>query len=333
MSKPLLNKMLVFTIVILFIGTSLVSAIDIKSKNEIAKKNISTIDINDGLVGYWSFDFEDALDESGNENSGTVIGPTPVDGISGRGFTFDGINDYIDITDTNGFLFTDQSITISCWVQIVDNPDEYRRFIVLKGSSDPHPGIALQKCRSGVNSGRLCFSVHDVYGDSSHAYSILDGDHLPKSTWLFVVGIIDYPSSVKLYINGQLQEQETAVSYDMSDAYNLKLYFGVSPIISGWHKGLLDEVRIYNRALSDDEIMELFNNPAGLKSTIMFGRVSNLNTDVGDLMTFEAVKLRSIQFSPFRFVKFTSAEKIKVSEEYKGFLNEKFVLGIFESNI
>jgi hypothetical protein len=333
MIKYLLNKTLVFTIVILFIGTSLVSALDINFKNEIAIKDISSVDINDGLVGYWSFDFEDALDESGNDNIGTVHGVVPVDGISGRAFIYDGIDDYVDILDTTDFTFTEQSVTISCWVQIVDNPDEYRRFIVLKGSTNPHPGISLQKCRSGVNSGKLCFSVHNVYGDSSHAYSIHDGDQLPKSTWLFVVGVIDYPGTVKLYLNGDLQEAVTAVSYDMSDAYNLKLHFGVSPIVPGWHKGLLDEVRIYNRALSDDEIMELYNNPAGLKSTIMFGRVSNLNTDAGDLMTFEALKLRCIQFSPFKFVTFKAGEKLKISEEYKGFLNQNFVLGIFKTKI
>jgi len=77
------KKMLVILLAVVFIATSLVSAIGLKSKNLNVKNEISKLNINDGLVGYWSFDYEDAEDESDNNNFGIINGATVIDGISG----------------------------------------------------------------------------------------------------------------------------------------------------------------------------------------------------------------------------------------------------------
>ena len=105
LKNNLLKKTLVIVIFVLFIGTCLVSALNINSENKIVAKKISQLNLNDGLVGYWSCDFENAEDESGNGNFGVIHGAVAVDGISGRAFYFDGVNDYIDILDINDFLF------------------------------------------------------------------------------------------------------------------------------------------------------------------------------------------------------------------------------------
>ena len=217
--------------------------------------NNGNFDIIEGPIGYWSFDNQTNIghDDSGNNHQGINHGATWIaDGLSKGGLDFDGVNDYINIPDTSDFEFNNQSITFSCWVQIKDNPDLYRRFILLKGTGGSKPSISLQKFRSSLDDGRIAFEVHDFNGESCRAASIKDGDELPKNKWIFVVGVIDYPNYIKLYLDGELQENVPATTYDMNEATNLHLKIGVTPYgnVPGWHNGLIDEVRIYDRALS-----------------------------------------------------------------------------------
>ncbi len=63
------------------------------------------------------------------------------------------------------------------------------------------------------------------------------------------------------------------------------------------------------------------------KTSILIGKLDNLNT-VGDFITFNAVNIRCIQFGPFSFIRYSSGEKLKLSTDYFGILNPKFVLAI-----
>jgi hypothetical protein len=73
-----------------------------------------------GLAGYWKFDEGSgtvASDSSNNGNTGTLVnGPQWVDGIRGNALTFDGVDDYVDVLDSNN-LDVSQSITIEAWVK------------------------------------------------------------------------------------------------------------------------------------------------------------------------------------------------------------------------
>ena len=81
----LLKKTLVIVILSLFIGTTLVSALDINSENETVTTEISQLDLNDGLIGYWSFDFfkRQALSCVG-ENGGRTLALLPVSRSHGK---------------------------------------------------------------------------------------------------------------------------------------------------------------------------------------------------------------------------------------------------------
>ncbi len=218
------------------------------------------------LIGYWNFDDNNDIchDYSGNENHGINYGATwTTDSAVGEGaLIFDGIDDYMDIPDTTDFGFRDQSITFTCWTQIVDNTDENRRFISLKSKTSGYPSVSLVKCRSGFNDGRIVFSIHDNDNEITMASSIYNGNQLPKNTWLFITGVIEYPNTVKLYINDELQESVQAISYDMTDYEDISLNFGKSATSPDMHKGMLDEIRIYARALTEDEIIDLYNEGA-----------------------------------------------------------------------
>jgi hypothetical protein len=321
--NSLLKKKLVVVILVLFFGTCLVSALDIDSENEIVAKKISQLDLNDGLVGYWSFDFENAEDESINNNHGTVYGATPTDGISGRAFLFDGIDDYIMVPDSPSLDIT-QEVTLSVWV-------------ILDTIVTDEPPVFVYKRGDGADADEVYKLGVDSYGVGLVDFRInsdpVEGGSLLLSKWHHVVGTFD-GSVKKIFLDGVQVVDETHVATIQTSSRHL--YIGVDQDIWNMNQfldGIIDEVRIYSRALTKDEVEYLYNNPGGLKTTIMFGRVSNLNTDVGNLMMFEALRLRCIQFSPFRFVILKTGENIKISEDYKGFLYPNILFGIFKSNI
>lgn len=225
----------------------------------------------EGLIGYWSFDEGTgsiAHDSSGYDNDGTISGATWTNGISGTALEFDGINDYVEISDVSDYVFNDESVTFSAWVQIVDNSIDYRTFMYLGDTNnyDREPYFFMGKSRSGYVNGRLFMNV--VPNDQIYylAVSDQDGDALPKDTWIHVTGVVDYENLlIHLYINGNLEDSVPLGSYNLGDASQLKLRFGMTSFTTSdlQHKGLLDEIRIYNRALSALEIKYLYHNPSG----------------------------------------------------------------------
>ena len=226
---------------------------------------------SENLISYWSFDEESgniAHDSIGG-NDGTLTNMDTsicwVDGISGNALSFDGINDYVEVTNVNDFYFADQSLTYSVWVQIRDNVNKYRPFICLEDYNDAYPHITIGKYRTGhpTGAGRIFFSVYDASQQGESIFSIDEGDELLLDTWMHVAGVVDYESgSITLYIDGEVQDSKSISSFDMSEADSLKLVIGGFGCpyhsYSGFHYGLIDEVRIYNKALTQDDIDILF---------------------------------------------------------------------------
>ncbi len=209
-----------------------------------------------GLVGYWNLDeatSTTAFDSSGNTNNGTLTnGPTwqsPSNCVSSSCLSFDGSDDYVNCGN-NASLNVGQpagsnGLTLEAWIKpnstvisdagIIDNNN-------LKYAFTYH------------NASKLYFYIHDgsnfVVADMSYG------------AWHYVVGTWDGtagPNSMKLFIDGQLVAQK-ASSYDTTSA-NGPIYIG-KRVGKNSFDGLIDEVRIYNRALSAEEIKQHYQ--AGL---------------------------------------------------------------------
>lgn len=283
------RKYLVIGLIILFIGASVLPAIT---------RDVSAGDLSNGLVAYWSFDDENDVghDDSGNGHQGTNHGATSIsNGISGRAMSFDGIDDYIDITDTSDFEFANQDLTFSTWVQIVDNANQYRNIVVLGDANDNYPNIGMVKARSGYDGGRLYGQLYPSAPGGQYVYvsTIDDGDTLPKNEWLFLTFVFDYENSLcKLYLNGVFQDVDDLPSYDLTVAQSLELNIGRCPWQDPWwhgyFNGCIDEVRIYNRALSEDEIQYLYDYPCGINQPPVADAGGPYEANEGEEITFDA---------------------------------------------
>jgi len=224
-----------------------------------------------GLVAYWSFDNSSDVgyDDSGNGHQGTNYGATWIsDGISGGALDFDGVDDYVNISDASDFVFANQSLTYTAWVKIADDADVYRYFVYAGATTSAEKlALALCKTRSGNSEfvGKMIMNLRNGDPVAYYAASLDNGETLPKNQWIFLAGVVDYPNSIKLYVNGELQESVDCPDFNMADAQQFQLNIGRAAFgQTSFHNSYIDEVRIYERPLSEEEIQDQYEEHAGV---------------------------------------------------------------------
>lgn len=209
-----------------------------------------------GLVGYWSFNGPDmnwgtntAYDRSGQNNNGTMLNmsttTSPTIGKSGSGLKFDGVDDYVDAGNASSLNPTNQ-ITMSFWTYLKSRKWQY--FIEKEQTVTP---FATQYFVRIYTSGFGVFSTQ--------AGINFVGNTTPSlNAWHHVVVTFD-GSFGRLYLDGVLDNTPDDQTGPMSDN-GMNVTIGNSPLgySSYGLDGLMDEVRIYNRALSPSEIQELY---------------------------------------------------------------------------
>ena len=175
-----------------------------------------------------------AVDISKYGNNGTIHGATWTTGKFGSALYFDGTNDYVEVPNSSSIDITDP-ITIEAWIN------------VLSGTSGH---IVSKKSDSGTQYVFYTISGYlKLYGTSGNlAYNA----NIDDDQWHHVVGIINGADS-KMYLDGNLVQTGTVTSSNNPTAH---LYIGTCYTFEPacFFDGKIDEVRIYNRALSEDEI-------------------------------------------------------------------------------
>jgi len=200
------------------------------------------------LVAYWPFD-NDILDKSGNGNNGINYGATFVSGKINESLNFDGINNYVEVADSVSLDITNQ-ITVEGWIKL--------------NSFSQRPTIAGKwRDINGVNERGYLLTVttdgNPLFYISTTGTNYPKAGSSPLSTgqWYHLVGTYD-GINIKLYVNGVL----SATTPQVGNIYlnNESLLIGAN---DGWGgttrkftNGLIDEVKIYNRALDAIEILE-----------------------------------------------------------------------------
>jgi len=214
--------------------------------------------LQSGLVGYWPF-CGNANDESGNGNNGTVNGATLTTdrfGSANSAYFFDGINNNIMIPGSNSLtsVETNDKITISGWFKNQNfNPNALFSF------GNKHNQVS--------DSGWEIILALNYADWSTDAYVTTIGNGpqgpcspaLPVDEWEHLTITYDRSTSVvNLFING-VNVCTKSYNYDINPTNNGPLYFGYSP--GGpdeYSRGCLDEMVLYNRALSASDIQQLY---------------------------------------------------------------------------
>jgi hypothetical protein len=207
----------------------------------------------DGLVAAWSFT-GNAQDESGNNHHGTVHGATLTEDRFGNpdaAYLFDGVNDYIAIAPTS-LVDNENTITISCWLKRED-ADAYG--LPIHCGNQGRYGIHVIK-----DSVRVNVTTNSNFDGSAPTEFKTARVHFDQEQWSNIVLRYD-GSNLRIYVNGVIKDEVFAEG-DIWTAQSSYLAFGVYMLFGNpnhaWYKGILDDVRIYNTALNDEEIAAMY---------------------------------------------------------------------------
>jgi hypothetical protein len=228
------------------------------------------VNLKNGLVAYYEFE-DNANDSSGNGNDGTEYGGVSyVDGVIGKAGSFDGTGK-IEIIDDKETL-APKNLTISGWINRKgDNIGWGSQGMVLyKGNYEPVPNMAY------------AIQIYDETFELSSRSDTSGASNITSPTitnkWYYFTSIYNNNTKKhKLYINGSLINE-----VDFNNEINQnseKLSIGSYAYNSGYYyNGLIDDLRIYNRALNESEIQALYE----LGTTTTEDTNNTTNTDNSD---------------------------------------------------
>ena len=233
------------------------------SAEEVAKLYRQTAPDNPdtGLVGYWPFNGPDiagttAYDRSGKGNNGTLTnGPTKTIGEVGQALNFDGNNDYISLPSTVPRV--SGTFSISAWV----NPS------TLTPATGGEAYVISDWLASGKNYilRQYNSTIELLVGNGSTSQDAsLYAGALSVGKWTHVVAVVNGTSHT-LYIDGVNSGQATGSYSGGVTANSMNIGGTNGGTVTALFKGSLDEVRVYNRALSASEIWGLYQAGAADK--------------------------------------------------------------------
>ena len=212
-----------------------------------------------GLVAFYHLDGS-AADSSGMSNDGSLHSVPPVSdrfGRTGKACYFNGSSGYIDIP-TSSSLQPITTVSIGAWIK----PDSVstaacvisKRFSL---TNDPYHSYEITY---NPNKNRWAFAVSKGLAGS---LKLLNGRTDPTwGSWTYITGTYD-GSIMKLYVNGTL---DTSFAASGNLGYGaIPLYIGYSGSSTDYFKGSIDEVTVYNRALTAQEISSMYNGTVGIE--------------------------------------------------------------------
>lgn len=197
--------------------------------------------LSNGLVGYWNLQetATPSLDSSGNSNSATWAGNTSsTSGKFGYGNSFDGNDDYMTVSDSTSLDVT--QVTMSAWI----NPTALGGVIMTKaigagGTGGYYMDTSGNKIRFCATGGCVSSTTSLTTGVWTHVSATFDG------------------TTVRFYLNGAPDGTSTGTVTSVATNTAL-LVFAMDSAGTTDYNGKIDEARIYNRALSNIEISQLY---------------------------------------------------------------------------
>ncbi len=240
-----------------------------------------------GLVGYWPFN-GNANDISGNGNNGTVNGASLTTdrlGNADSAYNFNGNNNYIESTCSN-LPLGNTSRSISAWVDMPSLNNNYANFIVSWGYGDASQTSANKAFgfRTQLNGMAIWQSFGSSENNETFNTSFL------TNNYYHVVVTIDNVGIFKFYINSTLVYTNQIIGMNTISNGNL-LRFGRSTHTNtdgwaGYFLGKLDDIGIWNRALTQTEITSL-NTTLNTDNTFANNQISIYPNPANEQITID----------------------------------------------
>ena len=210
----------------------------------------------DGLVAAYGFNEgtgSETLDASGNFNTGTISGATWAPGRYGNGLSFNAKGNRVNINDSY-LLNLSSEMTLEAWVY-VEKKTGLKAVISKRKSGGLSYGLYVRGLRplASISLGRKTYKVKGTY-------------NLLMNTWIHLAATYD-GSTLLLYVDGNQVGSITAIGEPISVSGN-PVSIGSDEVFGRKQfRGSIDEVRIYNRALTQGEVLENSSTPVSPPDT------------------------------------------------------------------
>lgn len=213
-----------------------------------------------------------------------------IDGKIGRSIDFDGSGDFFNVGNSHGSF---ANLTIIAWVKISLDKDS----------------CVVCKCDTLLLDGE--FQLYYSFPNDHFGMAFNDGggwtagpntgtDSVELNTWYFLSATFD-SIDMNIYLDGELKATDSSPTTDLA-SNSVDMYIGarVRDAIGYELDGFLDEVRIYNRTLSTDEIKAIYENTEGTKNFAPLGPIVEFQPNTALLAINE--DLEDFIFSDLVFV-------------------------------
>jgi hypothetical protein len=203
-----------------------------------------------GLVAYYKFNGGNAGDNSGNGLDGVVAGAEPTtdrDGRKNKALAFDGADDRVNLGNPSQLNFAG-NFTLSAWIKM--DGAQVDKYVVAKYDFNFSTGTSSQFCY-GLGTDGIA-NAYGFVGSSSGFVDLRAGPSLNDGSWHAIAFAYQGADTIRLYVDGVLVgSRPVPVQPPFVNAVPVTI--GSQSLGQGFG-GSIDEVRIYNKALSDNEV-------------------------------------------------------------------------------
>lgn len=249
------------------------------------------------LVAHWIMNegggniLYDASDEL---NYGTVINePNWEIGKFGSLLNFDGVDDYVDIGD----VVYSNILTVSAWVKTNISTTGDKIYTIVKRDWAQGGGVGDEWALLVINNGNLIFQGWDNIGVIFN----INAGTIIQDEWTYIVGV-HTGSEAYAYVNGVLvgSDLTTGTIQDTTASINIGHFQNHT---TRYYDGIIDNVRIYKRALSVDEVFFLYNNqyPEYNKLKIRFDGADAIITIPLTGLTYKIIDYKNIDYTGLNY--------------------------------
>ena len=293
-----------------------------------------------GLVAHWKFD-GDLNDFSQFNNDGEAVGGktgvTFVDAVSGKGVRLDG-KSYIKVKDSNSLDLTDE-FTFSFWV--------YKEDMRKKENMEGGVPYIIKNNEEGYD---FPYGVYEwwemspgvTFCDENGADDIHSEKQVDIQKWTLVSATYD-GETMKIYIDKELVKSQLISSSFINSSQPLYIGFGHFMTVDNYFKGILDDMRIYNKALTYSEIEQLYDNiatkapgkdliskPNNMVAYYKFeNNLKDLSGFKNDGVAVKASNFKYVDGIAGKGIKFSGASYIQVKDSDSLDLDKGFTFGMW----
>jgi len=280
-------------------------------------------------TGHWKFD-DNASDSSGNGKTLTVSGATYVSGKLGNGIQFDGINDYSSVASGDSLNVGTGDFSLAFWMRANNS---FTTFLVPSIISKRATYLGYNIYMN--NLGRINVHINDTNDTAYYTARTVAGYNDNK--WHHVAVSVDRDTALTIYIDGTSVSFTVVSSAKLSDVQGSLDNSGVFRVgctsnTTGLLSGIIDELMLFKKALSAQEVSVLYNGGAGTNKPVLHyspfnfdletiasdgkGTIPAVDLKVSSLSTLLQPYLLQLQGGVGSVVKITVVNSAYLTEDY-----------------